>query len=122
MPTRLEGQARFGGFNLGSPLDSGPFESRFSPHFEEIRAFCLLLHRRFEELNALDSDALNRLSPRERDLLILIADGATRKEYARALGLSPNTVAEYLKSAYRKLEVRNRVEAVQRLRAVTGAD
>lgn len=52
------------------------------------------------------------LSPREHELLKLFARGFSRKEAARAVGLSPYTVAEYVQSIYRKLAVRSRGEAI----------
>lgn len=121
IPTRLEGADRYGGFNLGCALDRDAFEARFAPHIAEIQSLCFLLHRRFEELDRKRSSAVEALSPREGEILSLIARGLTRKECAHALGLSPNTVAEYTKSAYRKLGVRNRVEAA-RLMSGAGAD
>jgi two-component system response regulator DesR len=54
------------------------------------------------------------LSEREREVLDLIASGATNREIAARLYLSPHTVKEYTSALYRKLEVRNRAEAVQR--------
>lgn len=54
------------------------------------------------------------LSPREREVLELIATGATNGEIAAALFLSPHTVKEHTSALYRKLGVRNRAEAVQR--------
>lgn len=54
------------------------------------------------------------LSEREREVLVLIASGATNAEIATELYLSPHTVKEHTSSLYRKLEVRNRAEAVQR--------
>ncbi|HEV2768585.1 MAG TPA: response regulator transcription factor [Solirubrobacteraceae bacterium] len=56
----------------------------------------------------------NRPSGREREVLALMASGATNREIADALHLSPWTVKEYTGALYRKLEVRNRAEAVQR--------
>jgi two-component system response regulator DesR len=56
----------------------------------------------------------NRLSEREREVLDLIASGATNREIAEALHISPWTVKEYTGGVYRKLGVRNRAEAVQR--------
>ena len=56
----------------------------------------------------------NRLSAREREVLDLIASGATNAEIALRLHLSPWTVKEYTGAVYRKLEVRNRAEAVHR--------
>ena len=37
----------------------------------------------------------------------------TRKEIARSCTLSPHTVADYTQTAYRKLGVKNRVEATR---------
>jgi two-component system response regulator DesR len=54
-----------------------------------------------------------RLSTREREVLGEIASGATNREIGAHLYLSPHTVKEYTSSIYRKLEVRNRAEAVQ---------
>jgi len=54
------------------------------------------------------------LSPREREVLELIATGATNAEIAAQLFLSPHTVKEHTSALYRKLGVRNRAEAVQR--------
>jgi DNA-binding NarL/FixJ family response regulator len=54
------------------------------------------------------------LSDREREVLALIASGATNREIAEQLYLSPHTVKEHTSSLYRKLNVRNRAEAVQR--------
>jgi two-component system response regulator DesR len=54
-----------------------------------------------------------RLSTREREVLELMAAGSTNPEIAAALHLSRNTVKEYASSVYRKLEVRNRIEAAQ---------
>jgi DNA-binding NarL/FixJ family response regulator len=54
------------------------------------------------------------LSEREREVLDLIGSGATNREIAEQLFLSPHTVKEHTSSLYRKLSVRNRAEAVQK--------
>ena len=54
------------------------------------------------------------LSEREREVLGLMAAGSTNPEIAAALHLSKHTVKEHTSSLYRKLEVRNRTEAVQK--------
>jgi len=56
----------------------------------------------------------SRLSEREREVLDLIASGATNREIADRLHLSPWTVKDHTGAVYRKLAVRNRAEAVQR--------
>ncbi|HSI81359.1 MAG TPA: response regulator transcription factor [Solirubrobacterales bacterium] len=54
------------------------------------------------------------LSEREREVLALMASGATNREIAASLYLSPHTVKEHTSALYRKLGVRNRAEAVRR--------
>ena len=54
------------------------------------------------------------LSEREREVMSLMATGATNREIAATLHLSPHTVKEHTSALYRKLGVRNRTEAVQR--------
>jgi DNA-binding NarL/FixJ family response regulator len=58
------------------------------------------------------------LTARERDILSLLATGATNREIAERLYLSPHTVKEYVSALYRKLSVRNRSEAVRRAAAL----
>ncbi|HUB76795.1 MAG TPA: response regulator transcription factor [Solirubrobacteraceae bacterium] len=60
-----------------------------------------------------DGDAPT-LSPREREVLDLIASGSTNREIAAALHLSPHTIKEHTSALYRKLGARNRADAVQR--------
>ncbi|MBS1870041.1 MAG: response regulator transcription factor [Actinobacteria bacterium] len=55
-----------------------------------------------------------RLSRRERDVVGLIARGATNRQIAARLQLSAHTVKQHTSSLYRKLDARNRAEAVQR--------
>ena len=54
------------------------------------------------------------LSDRERAVLELMASGSTNPEIGEALHLSRHTVKEHTSAVFRKLEVRNRTEAVQR--------
>lgn len=65
-----------------------------------------------------DSDAgvavpeAERLTPREIELLELFSRGHSYKLASRALGISPLTVGNHVKSIYRKLQVHSRGEAV----------
>ncbi len=52
------------------------------------------------------------LSPRELDVLSGIALGQTNAEVAQRLGVRPETVKAYLRSAMRKLDVHSRLAAV----------
>ncbi|ARF76121.1 helix-turn-helix transcriptional regulator [Kitasatospora albolonga] len=53
-----------------------------------------------------------RLAPREVDVVACVAAGATNASAARQLGLRPETVKGYLRSAMRKLGAHTRLEAV----------
>ncbi|MFZ4264633.1 response regulator transcription factor [Streptomyces arboris] len=53
-----------------------------------------------------------RLAPREVDVVACVAAGATNAATARQLGLRPETVKGYLRSAMRKLGAHTRLEAV----------
>ena len=52
-----------------------------------------------------------RLSPRETELLTLLARGYSNKEIAGKLSLTLETIQSYLKSVYRKMHVHSRAEA-----------
>jgi len=56
------------------------------------------------------------LSPRECEILGLLASGQSIKEMARALGISPNTVKTHVARVYEKLEVQKRIQAVEKAR------
>ncbi len=52
------------------------------------------------------------LSPREAEMLALIAQGLSNQEIADRVFISPNTVKTYVRSAYRKIGVERRPQAV----------
>lgn len=58
------------------------------------------------------------LSPREHDILQLLATGASNREIAAALHLSTGTVRWYLSHIYGKLGVRRRTQAIVRAQAL----
>ena len=73
------------------------------------------LLKRFREPEATPNapeQALPSLTPRETDVLKLVAKGFTYAEIAGMLELSVHTVTTHVKNTYRKLEVRSRGEAV----------
>jgi DNA-binding NarL/FixJ family response regulator len=65
-----------------------------------------------------DAQAEVPITTRELDVLKLIASGWTNCEIADTLGLSPNTVKQHARTLYRKLNARNRAQAVRRGQAV----
>ena len=55
------------------------------------------------------------LTAREADVCALVAAGATNREVAAKLYLSPRTVEHHLRTVYRKLGVRSRTEMIGRV-------
>ncbi|TAN75423.1 MAG: response regulator transcription factor [Gallionella sp.] len=52
-----------------------------------------------------------RLSPREREIIIMIAHGASNKEIARVLNLAESTIKIHVQGILRKLNLAKRVQA-----------
>jgi two-component system response regulator DesR len=70
-------------------------------------------------LFAADSEAATTLlTGRELEVLELIGTGATNREIAQELTLSPNTIKDHTSALYRKMKARNRADAVVRARAL----
>jgi DNA-binding NarL/FixJ family response regulator len=61
------------------------------------------------------SDLLDELTRREIEVLQHVGAGLTVKQVATRLGVSPRTVEAHLARLYRKLGVRNRVQALSRV-------
>ncbi|AOT62302.1 Putative HTH-type transcriptional regulator [Streptomyces rubrolavendulae] len=57
-----------------------------------------------------DADALGRLTPQQQRVATLVASGATNREVATRLSLSPRTVDHHLRNVFSRLGVRSRVE------------
>jgi DNA-binding NarL/FixJ family response regulator len=60
------------------------------------------------------SDETENLSPRESEVLDLLAQGLLYKEISEKLGVSLPTVNTYIRRIYEKLQVRSRAQAVAR--------
>ncbi len=68
------------------------------------------------------SSTAGPLSPREGDILKLIAGGLSNKEIARDLAIAPETVKSHIKNIFIKLNVERRVQAVSRAQMLGLAD
>ena len=62
------------------------------------------------------TEGVERLSPRQREILALVADGLKTNAIASRLGCSPETVKGHLTEIYRRLGVTGRVETRPRPR------
>ncbi len=70
------------------------------------------LMRGFADLADLQEPSPDRLSPRERELLQLVAEGLSNKAIGQRLSVSVNTVKYHMKNILQKLGAQNRTEAV----------
>ena len=55
---------------------------------------------------------LPQLSPREREIMHLMAEGRTAESIGGSLGVSVETVRTHVRNVIRKLQARNRVHAI----------
>jgi DNA-binding NarL/FixJ family response regulator len=60
------------------------------------------------------SKAYKSMSPKEHQILKLLANGSTYEEIAEALNMKIDNVRYYIKSIYKKLHVSNRSAAIQK--------
>lgn len=61
-----------------------------------------------------NTDCLNTLSPRQRQVLLLLVDGRSRAEMAHLLHLSTHTVKDHIKAIYRRFSVNSQRELMRR--------
>lgn len=107
--------ARHAAFRAGAaallpwPIASAPLASALEA---VAHGFRLLTRQSAARAQAAPAAGLGSLSPRERELIELVAAGLSNKGIARRLELSVNTVKYHLASAFTKLEARTRAEAV----------
>lgn len=71
-----------------------------------------MLIKSFQEPATKEKRDMPGLTPREGQILERLAQGMVPKEVAYNLGISYETVRDYLKAVYAKLHVRSRTEAV----------
>ena len=79
-----------------------------SPMSSQIARKVVQSFRRSES----ETDGTNDLSPREREVIELLARGYLYKEIAEKLAISVPTVNTYIRRIYEKLHVRSRAQAV----------
>lgn len=82
------------------------------------RAAVLELGRFARQARGGSEDVADTITPRERQILQLLAEGLTMRQVARRLGISPRTVETHVAKLYRKLDVRTRVQAIARAASI----
>jgi two-component system NarL family response regulator len=78
---------------------------------QAARALLQMLRAAPGEAAAADEGGLEALSPREIDVLRLVARGLENSEIAHELRISPSTVKNHVSSILTKLELPNRIQA-----------
>lgn len=68
-------------------------------------------HSRTEQQNI--AERLERLTPRERDVLVLLAQGSQHREIAERLSISPRTVEVYKARMMEKLQCRTLADVIR---------
>jgi LuxR family transcriptional regulator, maltose regulon positive regulatory protein len=116
--------ARQGGF-IRAVLDEGEpvlqmLRERYPTAPEPEREFIQSLLRAsgsdLSQLSGASQVALQPLTEREREMLVLLANGTSNKDMANRLFVSENTVKFHLKNIYAKLSVASRVQAISAAR------
>jgi DNA-binding NarL/FixJ family response regulator len=107
--TKTDDLDRVAGLLLGAddylvkPIEAGELLARI--HRVVLRSGASLV--------PLDSNpVIEKLTPREQQVLGMLADGLSQSEIAAALVISPKTVATHLQHILSKLEVHSRAQAV----------
>jgi DNA-binding CsgD family transcriptional regulator len=87
------------------PLGAAPWAQRAG---NELRAAGETVNQRGTSQGG--ADGYRQLTPRETQIVRMAADGATNREIAAQLFLSPRTVDYHLHKIFAKLGIRSRVE------------
>jgi DNA-binding NarL/FixJ family response regulator len=84
---------------------------RGEPYITQTLASRLLMQNKGRPL-AVQGNGPIDLTPRDKQILGYLAQGLTNREIARNLGMNVRTVKYYLTQVFRKMRVRNRLEAI----------
>jgi DNA-binding CsgD family transcriptional regulator len=110
----------FATLNLGSERKFGPRERLMvhllRPHLIGLYRSAELRRRLAATTAAFDPDATERLTRREREVMLCVADGLSNAEIASVLVVERSTVRKHLEHIYEKLGVRSRTAALAKLR------
>jgi LuxR family maltose regulon positive regulatory protein len=87
------------------------------PHVDRLIDGWRTLHQPMSA-PTLSRGSADPLSPRERSILELIADGRSNKEIAKSLGIAPETVKSHMKNIFGKLSVEKRAQAIARAQSI----
>lgn len=63
----------------------------------------------------LKNDETGQLTPKEKEILLLLSEGLLYKEIADKLNITPGTVKQHIHRMYEKLHVSNKTEAINKM-------
>ena len=111
----------FASLNVASDRDFRDRERlllhRLRPHLSGLYRSAELRRRLGAATVAFDPDATERLTRREREVMVCVADGLSDAEIASVLVIERSTVRKHLENIFEKLRVRSRTAALAKLRA-----
>ena len=107
LAARLTGDLRRAGWDVTTRADVADLVLR--PTDDQVRPIGLVARR-----DEADEPPLEALTPREHDVLMLLAEGAGNRAIAERLGISDHTVKFHLSAIFGKLSVTTRTAAVRR--------
>ncbi len=91
---------------IGAMLENELWFSR-----EAMSQYLLGRHRHEGEMQTAFTEDMGELSAREKEILLMLAAGATNKDIADKLFLSLNTIKSHIYNIYKKIDVPNRLQA-----------
>jgi DNA-binding CsgD family transcriptional regulator len=107
--------------SLGVISSMEVYRSRGVRFSERERLFIQLLHEELgHDWNRLGREEGARLTPRQRQVLARLVAGASEKELAYELDVSPHTVHEHIKAIHRAFGARSRGELLARVAEAKG--
>jgi len=101
-------------------IDDPALANRLASLLEGVAGLCLVAQGQSADVaivsrqaaTAASADSACDLTPRERDVLALMAEGASNKAIARQLGISVHTAKFHVGSILGKLDATGRTDAV----------
>lgn len=104
---------QFAVLTVNDATSDAKWKSFISEYTQDMLVLSHYIHKTIHDVAKCDEKDVGReLSPREKDVLVLLATGQSRAQLAERLGISEHTVRVYLDSARSKLGALNTTQAV----------
>lgn len=100
--------------SIARPDDSESWSRRRLEYTRDFLVISTTIHQSYARIFADDENQPASLSPRQRQCLVLAAEGMTTKKIAFTLCISERAAREYIENAMKKLNCSNRSHAISR--------